>query len=168
MPKQKPSSMSVILPLVKSLLMERLDLPTERVVITQSNTRPNFQADWVVFLRVRRLMAEQEGELGGGNYNARAVRFLDVIPSTRLETDSTSDEKWLLHPELGFFALEEQILFALCGHFLEDDDRDHVLAGTTIKLLSELDAQKVPGAPGWGEAVMTFRLEYQLDLDTDK
>lgn len=168
MASQIRSKMSVILPLIKTLLMDALDLPTERVIITQSNTKPNFQADRVVFLRVRRMTSQVDAELGGGNYENRVVRFLDVIPSVRMDTDSTSDEPWLLDEDLGFFAFEEAILTALCGHFLVDEQGNHVLDGSTIKLISETDAQKIPGAPGWGESLMTFRLSYELDVDLTK
>lgn len=164
MAAQVRSMITPIAQAIKARLMTLLGFPDERVVWTAKARLPEFQADQIVFLRMRRMTNNDPSYDGAGRFNAVVERILDVAPRVRFDVSSTDDEAWLYDPDFGYFALEAKVLDCLIG-FFPTDASSNIRVAYELHLISATEASKYPDSPGWGDAMLSFRIAHNLDLD---
>ena len=164
-----PTSLDVILPVLRARLVSVTGLPAERVGALQRNDVPfNAHGDNYVFLRVEDSSFDMADIIGAGRIDSREEVLLSLTVRSRLATDEANmDWKWLTDESYGNLRLRHRCIDALlCFQPLDDDG--NWLVTEPIKPTTTRRPRKEEGkAPNreWGESTTWWKMTYHLDLD---
>jgi hypothetical protein len=167
MPGVIRTSLRDIAPLITTRLAAATSINRERIFwIARLNPVPHFTGQADILLRPRRKLALQDNVDGGGKWDTRVTRILDVIPRVQYAVDpAASDYEWLFASG-GYITLEEEIVDAL-QMFMPTDSTGNILVAEPMRLVTADDPLKEAGNEVvWGSGVLGFEMVYTMDLDT--
>src|SRR3990172_8020876 len=161
------TSLRTIAPLITARLVDWLALTdTAQIFWIARNKIPHFLGPWDILLRPRRGFSIQDNSDGGGKWDTRIRRIIDVALRVQLATDETArDVEWLFADD-GYFALEESVIDAL-QMFEPTDAQGNILLAEPMRLLEGIEPAREQGNEVlWGDGTLAFEIVYTMNLDT--
>lgn len=168
MPDRFRTDLATILPTLLARVVTVTGLPTERVFVCQREEVPyDAHGDSYVFLRVEDTDFDDANIIGAGRIDARERVVVTATIRSRLALDEADrDTVWMTNASLGHLQLRHDVLDALLGFFPENSQNSWVL--TTHPLTpgrgGKPRKERPKGNTEWGESLLAFNLEYELDL----
>ena len=163
MPTPPRTRLSLILPVIRQRLIDWLQFPAERVLLTITDEPPfDAQAEQYVWVRLRRQAPGTPYVEGGGRTDARVRRTLAVTVRTRQALDTPLEHLlWLLTAHLD---AEHAVYDALLDFYPAGADGMNLTTeplhpGTAAEPRADRDD------PTWGESTVEFEIVYEMDLD---
>lgn len=157
-------SLRGILTSIKAQLMDWLEIPAERVLVSVRKKIPHFQADQDVVIRPRGFRIEKQITDEVGRWETTLRRRVDFVCRTRLGFDEDDrDESWLTDASYGHIALEELVVDAMQEFFPTDSAGNH-LTREPMLLTDGLDFEKEAddAEAEWGQSTVSFDVVYDL------
>lgn len=170
-----PTSFRTIAPLITERLAEVAEIPEGRIFWVARNRIAHFVGPWDIVIRPRGGVSLDPNTDGGGRWDTRVRRIIDVAVRVARSTDDVArDYDWLFaEPSaddldlIGYFTAQERVIEALHVFSPEDESGD-ILVAEPMRLVSDNDPFREPGSEiVWGDGTLAFEIVYTLDLDTE-
>lgn len=168
------TSYAAIAPAITERIADVAGIPGSRVFWVARRRVEHYLGPWDVLLRPRAGISLDETTTGGGRWDTRVRRILDVAVRVGLAVDEAArDYQWLFADAdedtglIGYFRAQEAIIDAL-HLFLPTDGDGNGLLAEPMRLVNDIDPLREEGSESvWGDGTLAFEMVYTLDLNTD-
>src|SRR5678816_683015 len=161
------SSLRAIGPKLKAQLVAETRCGADSIFWIASGSQiPNFTAPADIILQVRQFTPYQPAVEGGGRWDTRITRIIDITGRVQLAVDPAfKDDEWLFGDN-GYLALEEEIVAALQIFTPVDSSQNALLAEPCRFVQGQSPFKEQGNEVLWGHGTIGLEVYYTLDMDT--